>query len=241
MKILSYNISWESMTGLNKKWKYCNNTIPGQDRYFGECIANIATLIDTNCPYDMIALQEASNYEKLIEHTSCLKTMKKSVHQSGSEQMVTFWNPSYKLIKNIKGNFQLGRPWNALIFDHNLCFINIHAGHYHMYMLIKHLDYMMRAIQDYVDLSQYRVVIAGDFNAMINAYYKHLILANKNFFISGIQLETLKQTYHKKIIQFDHIIDSYREPQTMYSPMVNNVASLQTSASDHLPIIAILY
>ena len=71
MKVLTYNVSWQSMTGLDSNWEFCNNTKnKNDDRHYSHCIINVANMIDNYCPFDFIALQEASNYKILIEQSN---------------------------------------------------------------------------------------------------------------------------------------------------------------------------
>jgi len=76
MKVLSYNISWQSMTGLNNAWEFCNNNSDkSNERHYSKCIHSVVTMIDQNGPYDFVALQEASNHELIINNSSELKNL----------------------------------------------------------------------------------------------------------------------------------------------------------------------
>ena len=121
MKILSYNVSWKSMTG-NSTSKICNNnTNPSDDKYYMNCINNIGIVIDNNSPYDFILLQEASNHKKIIKSSECLQNMSYHTHKSGPERMTTFWNKKHKLDYVIEGEFVSGRPYHILIFNNLSC------------------------------------------------------------------------------------------------------------------------
>ena len=236
MKILTYNVSWESMTGKKKDWLYCNNdTDKSNPKFFKKCITNVADVINKNGPYDFVALQEASNYRLLINESEHLQIMKHKIGRSGSENIITFWDPvKYKLIKSINGSFQTGRPWTALIFENNLCFVNIHAGHYHFFALTQKLAELISTLKKYIEINDYRIVIAGDFNNIINENYTKLILSDKKFFMSKKRINTIRRFSSKDQMQFDHVIDSKNIPLKIHS---SKVAEL---SSDHLPIIAIL-
>ena len=78
ISILSYNVSWESMTGSNNKWMLCNNnTNINNPRHNSVCIRNIADVINNNSNnLDFITLQEVGdNYNKLINQSQKLKDM----------------------------------------------------------------------------------------------------------------------------------------------------------------------
>lgn len=232
MKILTYNVSWQSMTGLTRNWDFCNTTLDDLDnRHFTKCIQGVTTMIDENGPFDFVALQEASNYELIIDDSTCLRKMNHLIHKSGKEFMLTFWNSSHNLIMDIKGDFQKGRPWHALIFN-DICFVNIHAGHYSMEILGKKLAQMISSIKKH--LTTQRIIIAGDFNFPINKYYSTVVLSKIPFYLSERYFNTLTNFKGKRGIQFDHIIDTARAPDEMYIPEISEMAS------DHLPVIAVL-
>jgi hypothetical protein len=237
MKILTYNLSWESMTGQQKDWIYCNNdSTKSSPKFFEKCINNMVTMIDNNAPYDFVALQEASNYKLLLEKSNYLEeNMDYRVGKSGRENIITFWDPTkYKLIKSINGSFQVGRPWTILIFQNGLCFINLHAGHYHFFVLMQKLASLITIIKNHIDINTYRIIMAGDFNNIINENYTKLMLARKKFFVNERRINTIKKFKAEDGIQFDHVIDTKKRPIEVYSPKVANMAS------DHLPIITIL-
>lgn len=146
MRIFSYNISWESMTGKKANWPLCsNNTDTTDKKHNSVCISNIAGVIKNN-PADFILLQEASNFEDLIHHNIVLENMKYEVHKSGDEQMVSFWKSKYTMIKCIKGEFEIGRPWMAIIFSNGLCVVNIHMGHYTAKDVLEHLTEIIKKL-----------------------------------------------------------------------------------------------
>ena len=141
--ILSYNISWESMSGNDSKWALCNNNTDSTNpRHNSVCVKNIANVIDdyesidssnnTDNYIDFITLQESTDFKKLIEQSTKLKMMKYTIHKSGLDTITTFWNDNssknssrtssginkgYKLLYTIKGEFENGRPWMATVFN----------------------------------------------------------------------------------------------------------------------------
>jgi hypothetical protein len=231
IKLLTYNLYWKAMTGNHPA---CKSDI---------CINNVADMIDKNDPYDFITFQEAANYEKLISLSKSLSNMSYRIHKSGPEYMITFWNPDkYNFDSIINGEFKAGRPWQAVFFKENICLINIHMGHFNKWTLIFHLNNMIKKIKESMDIKKYRIIIAGDFNYVINHINKEigfgycisiqgLRLYIKNTFISTCCQFPGKPTLSK---HFDHVIDSLGTPFRVYSPVI------QTPASDHNPIIALL-
>ena len=97
ISILSYNISWESMSGRVKDWALCsNNTNPKHPKHNSVCVSNIGKVINEN-PTDFITLQEATDYDKLLLECPRLNKMQYKVHNSGLDVIVTFWDANYKL------------------------------------------------------------------------------------------------------------------------------------------------
>ena len=254
ISILSYNISWESMTGSVSKWPLCsNNSNKNNPKHYSVCVNNITEVINntntntnsttkstttnstTNSTLDFITLQEATNYDKLIEQSPVLRKMEYEKHISGLDTIITFYKPIYNLLYTIKGKFELGRPWMATIYDNGICLINVHMGHYSKETEYFKLDTMLFTIKNYIMKHDNiknvkRYIISGDFNYNI----KNIGKKNK-LFINGI-----KFYYHSKHIltccikrttHFDHVIDSLNNPIDIQIPNVKYMAS------DHKPII----
>ena len=146
MRIFSYNISWESMTGAKPEWPLCsNNTDSKHPRHNSVCVSNIAKVIEEN-PADFVLLQEATDFKNLITSTSPLTRMNYEEHNSSKDEIVIFWNKKYKKVTSIKGEFELGRPWMAILFSNGLCLVNIHMGHYSNTVELTMLDKMIRKV-----------------------------------------------------------------------------------------------
>jgi endonuclease/exonuclease/phosphatase family metal-dependent hydrolase len=227
------------MTGRNPKWPFCNNNKdPSDPRHFTRCVENIAAVISENEPLDFIALQETSNSKLLLKELDGLKSMKFKMHTSSN--MVTFWNPEkYTLISGLHGRFDPGRPWTALFFTNNLCFINVHAGHYNFVTLTQKLLRAMYLIEAYVAKNKildpdFRVIMAGDFNCIINKQYNKIVLSTKKLHLNETRINTFVRARPGRGIHFDHIMDTKQAPAKIYVPQVAK------PASDHLPIIGIL-
>lgn len=229
MRILTYNVSWQSMTG-DPGWKFCNNnTNPIDNKYFMKCVKNVAKLIDENSPYDFVLLQEASNYKKIISESKYLQSMEFEIHKSGPENMVTFWDGAkYKLDSKLVGEFAKGRPWQALEFNGDLTVVNIHTPHQRVPILINKLNKLMINISE--NNPSNRFIIGGDFNNDIGLT---IDLARITFHNSSESVATCCAPSNIKL-NFDHVLDSMAPPNKIFSPMVNKLAS------DHLPIIVLL-
>ena len=245
IRILSYNISWESMTGRNKNWILCsNNDNETNPKHFSVCVNNISGVIEETHS-DFVCLQEAMDYEKLIKESPRLASMKHEHHKSGLDNMVTFWKSKYRLLHCIKGEFEEGRPWMATIFNKGICLINVHFGHYKHDEEFEKMEKMFGEVRE--GIKQYyrkqnnnktvikkirRYIIAGDFNYDIKKYGDD----ESKFELEGIRF----YFYPRKIItcrinrlrHYDHVID------TKGTPLYLGIPEVDYMASDHKPIFA---
>ena len=249
INILSYNISWESMSGAVKNWSLCNNnTDKTNTKHFSVCVNNISNVFDSSIrldnTLDFITLQEATDYKKLIKESSRLKNMKYEVHKSGLDIIVTFWDNKYKLEYKIVGEFENGRPWMATIFNNGngngngngICLINVHMGHYKKEEELKMMDNMFLDIKDKLKNKlkkneKMRYIISGDFNYDIKEFggsRNYFKLDNTNFYFNRKHILTccINRRKHN-----DHVIDSLESPIDIIIPKVNYMAS------DHKPIL----
>ena len=247
IKILSYNISWESMSGSVKNWSLCsNNTNPDSPKHNSVCVGNIAEVFGKEV--DFITLQESTDFKKLIEISPQLKKMKYEVHNSGLDVMTTFWKPKYKLVYTIKGEFENNRPWMATVFSSGICLINVHFGHYDTNEEYRKMEKMLFTIKEEIRKKEAkakesnknkgdntnkdkRFIISGDFNYNIKDLgdSKNIITINgTKFYYHPKHILTccIKRRKHN-----DHIIDSIARPIDISIPEVNYMAS------DHKPII----
>ena len=273
INILSYNISWESMTGSVSDWTLCsNNTNKNHHKHYSVCVSNIANVINNNNnnddnnnndnSLDFITLQEATNYDKLIEQSPVLKKMKYETHMSRLDTIVTFWKGNYKLLYTIKGEFEKGRPWIATLFTNGICVINVHMGHSTKDIKYYKLEVLLFSIKDYImkkgdSKIVKRYIISGDFNYNIKEFgkkennnkIKNKSKTNNNYNNSKINnkyslfINGTKFYYHSKHIltccikrstHYDHVIDTLNAPVNIQIPKVNYMAS------DHKPIIVTL-
>jgi hypothetical protein len=240
LKILTYNVSWQSTSGTQHGWPLCNNdTDETNERHFSKCVTHIVNIIDSNGPYDFVCLQEITNFDFIIKKSKTLPLMKYSMHKSGPEQIVTFWDKKFHLVENYNGEFKPGRPYQITIFKENICLINLHLPHSNKIMLKKYLEHMFQSVNP--NLKNYRFVMAGDFNYVLNdpnpkiGFLPTMSLVNTKFYISPTQIQTCcVPPFNTYKLQFDHVVDSFDVPMLVSSPTVNY------PASDHLPILAIL-
>lgn len=241
LKIISYNISWESMTGADNNWTLCsNNKNLNHPKHNSICVGNIADVFNDNKSLDFVTLQEAVNFEKLIEQSSQLKNMKYEIYKSGLEIIVTFWDPKYKYLYSITGEFESGRPWMGIIFKNGICLVNVHFGHYNNKKEYRHIEKMLFILKEEIrkkedsnkiKINVNRFIISGDFNYNIKEFGN----SNKNIIINGT-----KFYYHPKHIltccikrrtHYDHVIDS------MARPIEIKIPDVKYMASDHKPIL----
>lgn len=242
IKIFSYNISWESMTGKKKNWYLCSvNDNKKHPKHFSVCVNNISKVIEEN-DSDFICLQEATNYEKLIEESLRLAKMKYELHNSGLDNIITFWKPKYKLLYSIKGEFEKGRPWMATIFNNGICLINVHFGHYDDKEEFEIMELMFETVRKCINIEENnknkkiknvdRYIISGDFNNDIKKFgNKDLTfkLNGINFYYNPRKLMTCRIG---RMCHYDHVIDSKKKPIDIIIPEVDYMAS------DHKPILA---
>ena len=235
--ILSYNISWESMSGSVKNWSLCNtntNADKSKARHSSVCVNNISSVFDSSSnTLDFVTLQEATDYKKLLIQSPRLKEMKYKEHKSGLDSIVTFWDANYKLKKVVTGEFEEGRPWMAILFTNGLCIINVHMGHYDKEKQLKMMDKMTIQKTEKTEKphKQIRYIISGDFNYDIKEFggsRNYFTLDNTQFYYNKKHILTccINRRKHN-----DHVIDSLATPIEIIIPKVNYMAS------DHKPIL----
>ena len=234
IKVISYNISWESMSGKQANWELCsNNTDPTHPRHNSVCVGNIAGVLEDN-PADFILLQEAENHNNLIKESPRLAKMGYETHVSGLDKMITFWNKKYKAARVHSGEFEQGRPWMAILFTNGWCVVNVHFGHYSREEEIHHLDKLIRKIRkEFANSGYNRLIVGGDFNYDIKRLGRDGIL----------NLDDVAFYYHprnlltcciNRRVQNDHVIDTQAPLLDIHIPQVAYMAS------DHKPVLATL-
>ena len=249
ISVLSYNVSWESMSGAKKDWALCsNNTNPKNPRHVSVCVSNIGKVINEN-PTDFITLQEATEYKKLLLECPRLKKMQYKVHNSDLDVIVTFWDNKYKMIDSVEGEFEKGRPWMATLFSNGICLINVHFGHYDTNEEYSKMENMIKKINAKIKENKKRNDKGNDKGNIVTCN-RYIISGDFNYDIKDlrggkgiINLYGVKFYYHPKHMltccvsrrrHYDHVIDSYKPPQEIFIPNVEYMAS------DHKPIIGLL-
>ncbi len=224
MHILTYNLSWRSMTG-DPTSKICNSNDINNPNYYGICQDNVLSVV-SKFPYSIIAFQEASHFIELVKKSEKLKTMNYLYHYSDMNDMVTFYDPSIELLYYSVGEFEKGRPYQILYFK-KFCFINVHAGHYSKKGLKHKIDTLFKN----TNIKATRVIIAGDFNSDLDEKEK---FGSYTFYNAKNKINTC--CYPNHIFKFDHVID------TKSAPTISTIMdeAVTERASDHLPIIGYL-
>jgi endonuclease/exonuclease/phosphatase family metal-dependent hydrolase len=106
------------------------------------CELNIASFINANGPYAVIALQEASEWESLQQLIAPVtQAMRAIAYQPGLEAMVTLYDSGWKLEASIMSYMKdRGRPMMLLFFS-NAIIVNLHPGHGRdFYQFSRHLE-----------------------------------------------------------------------------------------------------
>lgn len=128
MRILTFNICWEAMKGATdsphtlarKCYKLADGTTI--------CMRNLIDFMNSCDSYDIIGIQEAILYHQIIKKSTTLQKLNYISHRSGDEDMITFYNPSYKLKYVSLDEFEQGRPFQILVFETCLI-IQVHNSH----------------------------------------------------------------------------------------------------------------
>jgi hypothetical protein len=145
INILSWNISWEAMTGtskLNMKPLVgrCGSKLANN---LNQCGQNVVNYIDTSpINYDFVAFQEASKWWHIYNNSTKLKTMDGYVHhKQDKSELVTFYDSKkYQLQVFKTGNINVNestsnRPYHILYLTgksdgQHYIFINLHNEHH---------------------------------------------------------------------------------------------------------------
>lgn len=240
IKVLAYNISWESMTGRKPEWELCsNNTDPAHPRHNSICVGNVARVFEENTA-DFILLQEADSHDHLIKQSPRLSKMDYEYHESSKDKMITFWNKKYKPVKVIRDKFEPGRPWMAILYSNGWCVVNVHFGHYSktdeinmMNQLIRKIKKELRTRQGQYQNVCKRIIIGGDFNYDIKRLGRDgkMVIDNTEF---NYHAKNLLTCCINRMVQNDHVIDTHAPLLDIEIPKVAHLAS------DHKPVLATL-
>ena len=194
LNITSYNISWESMEGINlKNKKYSSSgkdikTKKDQARLKKTVHKNLKDYLVYRSNSDFILIQEAHNFRNVVNTSPTLTNRYKMIyHKSGLDKMCLLYNKKYTPMKKYirKKEFHIGRPYLIVPFKEKICMINVHLPH------TKHLENkMMKNAKKNMTLKQcmgfiekdltilhkqipqfdkYTIIIGGDFNTELPA------------------------------------------------------------------------
>jgi len=251
IRVLSWNISWEAMTGTITSG--VTTACPRRSTGITICLENIVSVIDNaSQPYDFICLQEAAKWNNIYSLSNRLRVMSHRVTKSGYEEMVTFYDPNkYKLDTGdyeISGHLgESGRPLLILFFNNNLCVINMHPGHGSDFLRFdRHLVRILSGlygVNNFIKkLQTYNIIMAGDMNMEPSTGNTFIILTDPYFKIPGGRI--LKSVNHMKTCCNPSLNSSYGmfgaydQILTTYSYIKSEILSPNKLASDHLPIVA---
>ena len=220
LKILSYNISWESTKPTNKGFGDIGDICI---KDVSVCRNNIIKTIEI-CNADIVALQEFPkewyyDFENYFSSKYKIHYIYDRV-KYGNEGQLTMWNPNLVPINIYNDIFERGRPFTVIDFN-KFTFINLHSGH--NYKLHKYSDSLNKYIKN-----KQNVIICGDFNRHIESINFGLLkVINSNTKLNTFIGTNINKNGYNTI---DHILTDL--------PFVNKTQICYNNwpASDHLPI-----
>lgn len=273
IKILTWNISWGCMTANQNSHHdltaqalatHCYQL--KQEHRQPVCLQNVCSLIDhQKKKHNLITLQEASNWEILLNNSHRLSKMKYVHSQSDSSEIITFYDPDmFNLLEVSKGEIEAGRPCHLLLLESRsnlkVIVINVHnsKGYSDSPLELGLSKLITPRIQQRLPLSNknIHVIIAGDFNDHGYSNYwkktypfKHLKTTLKKMRVSTkrkkpplsccIGQEDLNDCNLSDYLLYgDYILVSpaFKVSQNNHIHPGFNFDCLQHPTSDHLPI-----
>jgi hypothetical protein len=200
INVLCWNICWQAMKGEAKGsapilGAKCAEREINRRTKLNECSTNVRNLIDSlPINYDFVAIQEATKWKEIYNHSKKLRAMGGYVHHRiGSSDLVTFYNKdkynakavvTYTIIHNGKR----GRPYHIIYLQHRITlefyiFINLHnavgvskenlelqlASKFNKFFEIEKIEqegaqHLKKRIQPLWSKNNYNIIVAGDFN-----------------------------------------------------------------------------
>jgi hypothetical protein len=235
IRVLSYNLNWENMKGMEKApIKECVTK--------DLCATNINKLILNELPLDFIFLQEFANGQILLKDLD--KDYIFVTTLSDEEHMVILINKKYNIHKTIEGEFSSGRPFLVVFLEENICLVNVHMGH--KKNILSELKKIEEKIySNSISTDPYRIILGGDFNADIG---REVLFCEKSMRSFPKKFTCCVYSTHmnkkRDILKYmkgtniDHILDSENEP--VYGTVLNPVdlENKLRPGSDHLAIYA---
>lgn len=174
IKVLSYNISWEAVEGVDSKGvkgsvcKDGNGEVSVdrecKSKNVNACFRNIIRIIFTG-NYSIMCLQEVTCV-KDIEGVVNSKSHNYVIGKSGKEYIMTIFDVRFSVKKIVHGEFSVGRPILVVFFEQGLCIINMHASHGNGFK--KLFEVLGKEVVE--EMREYCVMIVGDSNMNVNGY-----------------------------------------------------------------------
>jgi uncharacterized phage protein (TIGR02220 family) len=241
IKVLTYNVCWEAMA-MNSH-KYDNECKKNAIDSTNKCKTNVLAIL-TQDKYDIILLQEASNFDK---HD--ITDMTRIHFKSGKEHQVVYYKTSaFKEKTSGTGDFEPGRPYTILLLEHisskkEILVINVHLPHkkteQDVLLLLNTISNNTESgITPALAKNDMHCIIGGDFNVNLtkgtyNILNRDFIPCNKD--IKTCCDEDLSGTGHKDKI--DNILLSNA---TCKDVKIADGNGYKKNTSDHLPLECIV-
>ena len=170
IKVLSYNISFQAMLGIQET--SVSVACPMQGSHT-QCLINVADFIESNGPFDFVGLQEATNWKDIISQSPMLGNMTHINNRPSCEDLTTFYNrDKYQLDSGINKIHSFmethGRPFTILFFKQKICLINMHPDH----------------VGDFYKLEQYLIDTLNDNRTTT---IKGTTIPSKKFSVNNVQ------------------------------------------------------
>jgi hypothetical protein len=181
-KVLSWNISWGAMAGIDNKdisakylaYNKCYKEALNQNKP-NWCMNNVITfLINLDNDFHFIGLQEAHKWQDIFNKLNISKNNIFGVINttSGVAELATFYRHDlYTVIKMIEGCIlKKGRPYHIIIFQHNITkkyyiIINLHNGHGNNTSILEYqLSKNINDLSDELINRKFKIIALGDFN-----------------------------------------------------------------------------
>jgi exonuclease III len=179
MKIISWNISWGSMKGdpdpgvgmhprdTTAAFLAYNLCYPKRDTQ-DSCLNNVLTFL-LKGDYDIIALQEVANRDKIIKGLG--SSYNHSSHIDTNAEVITFYKKKYKHLHHYGGTIHdKGRPYLVLFLENehikkNIIIINLHNGHHITKpQLETNLSSAINSVPPTTLTKKFDIIVCGDFN-----------------------------------------------------------------------------
>lgn len=229
MKCLTWNVSWEAMTGSDTSVR---GSVCGQSGKI--CIENVVGVL-AQC---MAAQQDFLCLQENVLGNLAMNGYQQVDAKDGLETISTLYHPKYRLVSSFSGALQSGRPYLVCIFD-SIVVINVHAGHRGNGLLI--FGVLEKELpRELIRLIQMRpIVFVGDFNVrMTDAFcFGKLMRVSPDLITccdKGLGLENLSK--------YTRMQDQFMISPTLRFDSVRTLLNQDDNVqqSDHLPVEAVI-